>query len=730
MNNARDVQQLVFTATCASGLETLVEDEIKSFKGTVISSGFGGVVFSGSLETAYRACLWSRYSNHILLTILESTVQDADDLYKAALNVKWRDYFENNQTFAVDAVLINSTITHTHFASLRVKDAVVDWFRDNTGKRPSVVVNRPDILIHVYVYESKAVLSIDLSGESLHMRGYRIAGGEAPLKESLAAALVKLSGWMDKTSADILLLDPMCGSGTLLIEAALLFGDIAPGLGRNYYGFLRWKGHREDVWKDLLTEAEEKRKNNLAMKWPRIIGFDASRQAVRGAIANIEKAGLRGIVHVERQELADLQCLCDDKKNIASTRGHIIVNPPYGERLGTLSAVRYLYRCLGYKLKEQYAGWKAGVFTNHVELADALGLGLTKKYRLYNGQIPCHLYLYDIPPPGQRAEQPHAKKTTETVSSHEADDFKNRLVKNLKKITPWAQRTGISCYRIYDADIPEYNIAVDVYEDWLHVQEYAPPKTIDPSNAAKNMNDALHVIRDVLGVRKNQVFIKVRQRQKGNTQYQKKYENGRLYEVMEGGCRFLVNLTDYLDTGLFLDHRITRKMLFKEAAEARFLNLFGYTGTATVYAAMGGAVTSVTVDRSPVYLEWARSNMALNGFSDENHTMVRADCMEWLSKTNSQFNLIFVDPPTFSNTSSRKDVFDIQRDHVTLIKRAMKRLDPEGLMIFSTNFRRFTMDMTALSKFEIIDISSATIPKDFERTPRIHQCWRIRHRTA
>jgi 23S rRNA (guanine2445-N2)-methyltransferase / 23S rRNA (guanine2069-N7)-methyltransferase len=305
-------------------------------------------------------------------------------------------------------------------------------------------------------------------------------------------------------------------------------------------------------------------------------------------------------------------------------------------------------------------------------------------------------------------------------------DFGNRLRKNIKRLSKWAKRESISCYRIYDGDIPEYNVAVEIYGKWIHVQEYAPPKTVDREKAIERLKTAVREIREIFDIRRDRIFVKEKSRQRGRSQYQKLKSRGKLQEVSEGKCRLLINLSDYVDTGLFLDHRITRAMIQEMSNGKRFLNLFGYTGSATVHAAAGGAKSSVTVDLSSVYLEWARCNLALNGFSDSNHRLIKADCMEWLNKCKDQFDLIFIDPPTFSNTKKKGRIFNIQDDHVRLIKSAFTRLEPGGTMIFSTNHRRFKIDEEELSGYHLEDISRSTIPPDFERTPKVHRCWRIK----
>ncbi len=714
-----------FTATCAAGLELLVTEEIASLGGLEVNSSPGRVFFKGHLETAYRACLWSRFATRTLMPLVTFPGPDTDGLYQGSFNVDWNEHFSVDGTFAVDCTLHNSAIKHSKYAALRIKDAIVDRFRQQFGRRPSIDTVHPDIRIHAIVDKKQATLCLDLSGESLHRRGYRISGGEAPLKETLAAAIVRLNGWHTAASSDCILLDPMCGSATMLIEAALMYADIAPGLGRNYFGFLKWRGHRKALWQELVAEARDRKKQGLGRPWPRIVGYDTSRDAIHHANANIRQAELSTKIHVERQELAQLTNLFSGKARDETLIGQIVVNPPYGERLDSFDTVRYIYRFLGRKLREQFSGWQTGVFIGNHKLAYEIGIQPHKQYRLYNGPLACTLHIFTVPVESNQTAAP-TLQVSENPLIKADEAFANRLRKNCKAIIKWAQRENISCYRIYDADLPEYNAAIDVYNNLVHVQEYAPPKIIDPAKARSRFKQIVQVVRDVLGLTRSQIFIKVRHRQKGRAQYQKMNNKGRMYEVQEGNCRLLVNLSDYLDTGLFLDHRITRSMVQSKAKKKRFLNLFGYTGTATVHAAVGGAKKTVTVDLSPVYLQWARSNLALNGFSDENNRLIRSDCMEWLKKTREQFDLIFADPPTFSNSKSTGRIFDIQRDHSALLRLAMRRLAPGGMLVFSTNFRRFKMGRELLSDFEVQDITRSTIPPDFKRTPRIHQCWLMR----
>ena len=311
--------------------------------------------------------------------------------------------------------------------------------------------------------------------------------------------------------------------------------------------------------------------------------------------------------------------------------------------------------------------------------------------------------------------------------------FANRLEKNLRTIGRWARREGIGCYRLYDADMPEYALAVDIYEGeqrWVHCQEYAAPRSVDPERARARLSEALAAIPATLDVAPSQVFLKIRQRQRGGSQYGKQGRAGEFHIVAEGGCLFWVNFSDYLDTGLFLDHRLTREMVGRLAARRRFLNLFAYTGTATVYAAKGGARATTTIDLSATYLDWARRNMALNRCEGDAHRFVQADCLQWLERESrraeQRFDLIFLDPPTASRSKRMERSFDIQRDHALLIRQAVRLLSSDGVLVFSNNYRRFRMDDEIKASLRVEDVTARTLPRDFQRNPKIHNCWLIR----
>jgi 23S rRNA (guanine2445-N2)-methyltransferase / 23S rRNA (guanine2069-N7)-methyltransferase len=714
-----------FFATAPKGLEEALAAELRGLSLQVLETARGGVRFQGELEAGYRACLHSRVANRILLPLATFAAPDPEALYQGTKAVPWADHLGPQQTLAVDFSTSRSAIHHTHFGALKVKDAIVDKIRERHGARPDVRPDRPDVQVNVHLASDVATVSLDLSGESLHLRGYRKESVRAPLKENLAAGILLLAGWPEHCRDGAALLDPMCGSGTLPIEAGLIAARIAPGLNRSFWGFLGWSGHDGALWERLLDEARGMLREE---KLPAIVGTDHDFRAVRAALANVEAAGLRGIVHIEKRELAEA---VPTRGRERTPRGLFVVNPPYGERLGEKQELETLYGQMGELLRRQFGGWDAYVFTGNVELARRIKLEPARKYPLFNGPIECRLLRYPIKTAEERPVPPpdlprhHGPKGAgEPVR---ALAFANRLTKNLKHLRKWARREGVSCFRAYDKDLPEYAVAVDIYEQHVHVQEYAPPDSVDPRTSEGRLLDLLTTIPAVCEVPREHVFVKTRQRQKDNKQYEKLDTTGRFYPVHEGGHQFLVNFTDYLDTGLFLDHRPTRALLQRLASGKRFLNLFAYTATATVYAAAGGASGSTSVDMSNTYVDWAKNNFKLNGLAPR-HELIRADVLEWLRLPGKPYDLIFLDPPTHSRSKKMDGDFDIQRDQVMLLRAVSQKLAPGGTLLFSNNFRRFKLEEEALPELAFEEISKLTLPPDFERNPRIHRCWQITRR--
>lgn len=724
------MSDLNFFVTCPKGLEYLLEDELRTFGMDPVRNAPAGVWANGTLESGYRACLWSRLANRVILHLADVDATSGDQMLGGITDLEWQQHIPVNGSFRVNFVGQNEAIRNTQFGAQRVKDGIVDRLRSATGQRPSVDAKNPDVTVSARLNRGKLSVGIELSGDSLHKRGYRTEKGAAPLKENLAAALLMRCGWPDLAKAGGDFVDPMCGSGTLVIEAAMMALDLAPGRKRERFGFERWLGHQPDMWLALRQEAERRAyegKQGIGGRVPLFLGFDQDRGVIQTARNNLQRAGLESIVTVEQRAVSEFA-----RGETWAGTGLVLVNPPYGERLSERRELGNLYRSLGEAVKAALPGWRLGVFTGAPEYGKSVGLRSYKQYRLYNGKLPAQLLLFnvdDVSAMTPREPDVPGEVTPRVANQERADMLRNRLKKNLKTVGQWARKQGIGCYRLYDADMPEFALAIDIYEGRVHVQEYAAPKSVDERSARERLAEALAVIPEALGVDREDMVCKQRQRQAGTSQYEKQAASGEFFNVTEHGCVLKVNLKDYLDTGLFLDHRPVRHWIQQHAAGKRFLNLFCYTGAATVHAAVGGATRSLSLDMSKTYVNWAEENLALNGVDASHHRVEQADCLAWLAAkpaTDQRFDLIFMDPPTFSNSARMAGVLDIQKDHCRLIRQAMQRLTSEGLLIFSTNFRRFKLDESLEEEFAIEEVTRDTLDRDFQRNARIHRCWHIR----
>lgn len=725
-----------YWVTCADGLENLLVEELQDITqnqgASITEKKAGRVIIQGTLETAYRICLWSRLASRVLLPIhhfeLEKThdARDvAEEIYEGAVSFDWSLIFSPSSTFAIRLQTEREIKVNPQFATLRAKDGVVDSFMEAQGRRPSIDTKQPEITLFVLAGKTAHTFCLDLSGDSLHRRGYRRYMTDAPIKENLAAAILRLAGW-GKTSFD-LLIDPMCGSGTFIIEALMIQTDRAPGIQRQF-GFMGWHGHDNTLWQTLKTEAQQRHDTALQQPLPQFYAYDADWDAVKATRQNIIAAGFEDLlahIKIEERVLADWPDF-----QLEGKKAFIITNPPYGERLGDKASNRALYQGLAWQLQKFLPNQQAAILASHIEQADVLPLENTQTLRLMNGNLPIYVRAGIVV--SKLDKLPFLANWQATpVEIEGAQDFANRLQKNISNLKKQALRENVSCLRLYDADLPDFNLVVDLYDDNLHVQEYAPPKTIDPEKAKKRFNLALVVIRQVLGLPREKVFIKTRARQKGITQYEKQSEVSKRFIVQEGNVRVFINLTDYLDTGLFLDHRPMRLRIAQEAKGKHFLNLYSYTSTVSVHAAVGGAASTTSVDLSNTYLNWSKQNFALNGLTvdhpDQQHQFFEADVFEWLKEGHETYDLIFIDPPTFSNSKKFQGTFDVQRDHASLLKRAMNRLSNGGTLYFSNNFQKFELDDELAARFDVQEITEKTIGFDFKRNHKIHRAWRFHH---
>ncbi len=831
---AEQGQTRQFFATAAGGLQHLLANELTEIGAADVKLAGAGVNFSGSLHTAYSACLWSRVANRILMPIHQQKVTDPDSLYDCIRNLDWSSHMDVDQTLAVDFFTAQSDITHSQYGALKVKDAIVDQFRESHGERPSVERQCPDLRINVYLHRNRARIAIDFAGNGLHRRGYRTGDVRAPLKENFAAALLYACEWPEIAQRGQRFVDPMCGSGTLLIEAAMMASDTAPAIHRDYFGFLGWRGHDNNAWQDLLREAAERAARGR-QNMPEIMGSDFDPVAISSAKINIGEAGFTEAISVQKQPFTVMAM--KQGNTPPAQRGLVLFNPPYGKRLQSDHGNAALFQQIGKDSRSHFAAWKFGMLVPEEGFAHRSRLTLPTLLKVSNGGIPCKLVGGVLPERkatpmqnsaaaepekngnGQKTSvgQTHipqadtnsrsavsrpgtvAGTVTGTVaslstagkagsglsdSSHSgsssqraADQFQapaadnsmfaNRLRKNLKSAQKWARKNGIHAYRLYDADMPEYAVAVDVYHispgqisqtsaqhtpnqtrqpipdirfdptssvKHIVVQEYQAPAKVDAERANSRLQTVLNDIPAVVECTADHIHLKVRKRQRGTAQYERNSSTGQESLTQEHGCNLLVNLDDYLDTGLFLDHRKVRHYIQQHSANKRFLNLFAYTGAATAHAIVGGAASSTSVDLSARYLAWAQRNFQLNGSERDqapspNHQTIQADVLEWLETTPARqsYDLIFLDPPTFSNSTSMQRDWDVNKDHQWCIRQCMKWLKNDGMLIFSTNSRRFKFDSGSLSNFHCTDKSAWSIDADFKRNPKIHQCWFIKH---
>ena len=717
----------LFIAPCAKGLEYLLVDELASLGAIDPKEGLSLVKFEADWKTVYHILMWSRVASRIHYPIATFEALDDDALYRNASIIDWSQHISADASFLINAQSFCSKLSHTKFISQRIKDAIVDYFKEEGLQRPEVEFEEPGVVIHCRVRRDQVTLSIDLAGVGLHHRGYRIQGGSAPIKENLAAALLMRAGWPE--CADTLF-DPMCGSGTFLIEGAMMALDIAPGTHRNYLGLFGWHQFKQALWQEIETDAEERASEGKEGKDICVIGSDISPKAVRNAQMNVGFAGLDDVIKIQIGGIDQVEQL-----NLPES-GQVIVNPPYSERLGESDEVKALYSQLGKLLKNRFCGWRASVLSPDKVFGHALGIRAKKIYKFNNGSIACELLNLELEP-GNFIERVSGEKFDSGFRSKLTDQaiqLCNRIEKNRCKLKKYLQKESVTCYRIYDADLPEYNAAIDVYNDKLHVQEYRAPKSVDDKVALRRIKEIEKVAAGVFELPLSHVFLKQRRQQKGDWQYQKqtqgqaqaKPEN--FFTIIENDRKLIVNLHDYLDTGLFLDHRKTRQLVAGNCAGKSLLNLFCYTGSVSIYAATAGAKSTTNVDMSRTYLDWAKRNFAENSIDLARHQFVREDCMKWLDGANvrgERFDLIFLDPPTFSNSKKMHEHFDVQVAHVDLIKRCVSLLNSGGELYFSNNFQKFEMLVESDDGRVVKEITEQTQAPDFARKS-LHRCWLIR----
>ena len=729
-----EVPNYRFVASSPRGFGDLLARELQALGAADVRERALGVEFSGSLEVAYRACLESRVAARVFLVVAQFEADTDEAFYNAVRAVDWRPHVDPRRTLACDFSGKHPALTHTRFGALRLKDGICDQLRDSAGARPDISTDRPAVRVHAHANGPKVTVSLDLSGEGLHRRGYRTEAGEAPLRENLAAGILLRAGWPEKSAHATEFLDPMCGSGTLVIEAAMIAARVAPNARRQYFGFLGWPGHDRETWERVKQEilAREIRPT-LKLR-----GLDTDTRVLDAARANAQRAGLGELIEFSRGRLSDARPAVVGPEGGA---GFLATNPPYGVRLEDRDGARALMKELGALLREHFVGWHAAILAGSADAGLELGIRAERVHTVWNGALECRLLRLAIS--ASTEKQILHKGWLPLASTWRSrntgfEKFAKPPGQDIKQLEKWGPQGAGSCYRIYDADIARIfvwpstatvNRVVSGSGFTCRNTRRQKPSSRKPCNRRRNRG--LAAIPGTTGIDPARIHLRQRRRTARGEQYEKLGDSADFQLVEESGLRFWVNFTDYLDTGLFLDHRLTRQRLRQSAARKSFLNLFAYTGSATVYAAAGGARATTTVDMSATYLEWARNNLSVNGFAADNHELIQDDCIGWLKTAVSErrsYDLIFLDPPTFSNSKRMDDILDVQRDHAELIDRCMALLAGDGLLVFSNNAQKFKLDAGLTQRYDVQDITRATLPKDFERNPRIHQCFELRAR--
>ena len=623
----------IFAIGTLLATDDLVADEVKSLGLDVRGRQLGWVTAEGTLNDAYRALLTTRVGDRVVWILQRGEATSADQFRDLLRTIDWNQTLYPGASIRVDITGKVAWVKDSRFAGQLVMDAIRDQASVANRPRPDYETEEPSVRLAVRFGRGQVDLGVNLNRSPLNQRGYRTEGGEAPLRETLAQ--VMLSRLKIDQPKPTVVIDPCCGSGTILIEACMRLSQIAPQRFRASSQLSRWTGLEKISWTELVANERLKEQEPST----RFFGFDINSDAVERARANIERAGLSQWITVDVAAIDDLT-----PENFAlSEADHvwILANPTYGTRL-----------------------------SRHEDLAE---------------------------PP------------------EEIWPLLNRLTKNLRLRSKLLKKNETNCFRLYDSDLPEYNVVIDQYADYLHIQEYRPPKTVDPKRA----NDRRQLIRQWvpkhLGIALKHVVYKERFRQSGNSQYERNAEP-LCVAVDENGMHFEVNLTTYTDVGLFLDHRPLRRWLLESCRGLRVLNLFCYTGALSVAAAKGLARSVTSIDMSKTYLTWAHRHFEINGLNPKHYQFIRANVLEWLTENpEPQFDLIILDPPTFSNTKSTEQTLDIQRDHSALIDACLQWLAPNGLMYFSNNFKGFTLDESVSERCIVKDLTRASIDLDFDR---------------
>lgn len=693
-------------ASTIFGCERILKKELLFLGAKNLKTTKGGIYYQGEDIILYNSLLWSRIATKIFLCIKKINIKNSNDLNTDICKINWTKILILGKSFSITYKYINNSTPNNLLTSLKIKEIIFDQFYQKYYTYPQVKIVNPDLLIVVFLSKNIMHIMLDISGDELYKRGYRQFSKITSIQENLSAAIILNSGWKKNTP----LIDPMCRSGTLVIEAAMISSDKAPGLDRKKWGFESWKGYRKNVWNKVLQEAKKRFEIGIKKCFTNYhVGYDYDENVIQIAQKNAIKANLEKIIHFSKCNLNNLNNPYNENKT-----GTIIIYPPYRSKNNTESKLISLYIQLGFVSKKYFKNWKLAVLSSSKFLLNFLQMKSYEKIFFKKKLSEYILEKYEI-------------FSNIFNDQNHVEEYQNRLKKNIIKLQKWNDYKKIECFRVYDADLPNYKIIVDVYKNWIVIQEYQAPKIINSQKAHNRLCSAIFYSKEILSIPINNIIIKVRKKQKNNQQYQKLFEHNNFFIVKEYHTKLLVNLFDYLDTGLFLENRLVRKLLGNMSKGKDFLNLFSYTGTASVYAGLGKAKSTTTIDISNTYIKWSMRNMCINNLTGDQHIFIQQDCLKWIVSTNKKFDLIFFNPPNFSNSKRMEKHFELKKDYINILKNIKKILRKNGNIIFSSSVNNFEVNIHDIKKINLYAKKITNLVKSKDFSKKNYHSWNITH---
>lgn len=714
--------ELELVARCAGGFETVLARELRGLGIRRVRPLRGTVSFFGTQRDAYRACLWSRVATRVQLVLARVPAADADELYASVVAFPWEKHVRDGATVAVQAHGTNANLRNTQFTALKVKDALCDRLRDVRGARPDVDARHPDFSVDVALHKARATVSLNLSGESLHRRGYRQEGvqTEAPLKEALAAGILLAAGWVELAEQGGVLVDPMCGSGTFAVEGAMIAAGIAPGLLRQTWGFEGWVRHDRQLWQELVDEARGLQDSSYTQA--SIVAGDLDEGAVAVARDNVQRAGVSELVRLYVDDAANLS---HHLRGLRDQLGLMVANPPYGMRLLSQADLPQVHEALAAAVDALPKGWRVALIAPDLALDTALGRLPDEVLACHNGPIEAWVRTYDLAlgkPSTYELVSLGGTQRSVRIAEAGSAQFAGRLRKVAKERARWARREDISCYRVYDADLPDYPVSVDLYRGvgkdegkaFVVVEERPRARSVDVQKAGRHFADAVALASAILDVPMENM---VRKPWATDALYDRTREamGERMACVAEGGYAYEADLMGTVGKSLPLELRLVRQLVADQSHGARFANLFAAGDAATVFAAGGGATSTVTVDSSKERLDWTLQALRDNGLAGGQHKTACMDVREWLAreaKAHRSYDLVLCSPPAYLAARGGVKAWSVETDLPSLLGNLARVLAPSGAAILVTPEQASLPD----GPFAVEDLTSRMVPYDFERS--------------